>query len=221
MGPPPRSLAAEANGCFMVRVRRGPNRIQGCGARDAPDSGLPSDQSKHASTIGEQSDAIKLDTDIPIQGCVKTPRSFPTLVVLVCFLGLRSIRSRKIAKIFGCAIVRIFSTTFYTASVELTHSARPRAMTGICAKETAWNRRKPVVADRNIVCRCLGVSRLCRLEVESEKMVVNLASSGPSFIPPASPLCAGPRRAARCTPTMLDCRPTTTAVFSVGRWLCW
>ena len=72
MGPPPRSLAAEANGCFMVRVRHGPNRIQGCGARDAPDSGLPSDQSKHASTIGEQSDAIKLDTDIPIQGCVKT-----------------------------------------------------------------------------------------------------------------------------------------------------
>ena len=74
MGPPPRSLAAEANGCFMVRVRHGPNRIQGCGARDAPDSGLPSDQSKHASTIGEQSDAIKLDTDIPIQGCVKSRR---------------------------------------------------------------------------------------------------------------------------------------------------
>ena len=72
MGPPPRSLAAEANGCFMVRVRHGPNRIQGCGARDAPDSELPSDQSKHASTIGEQSDAINLDTEIPIQGCVKT-----------------------------------------------------------------------------------------------------------------------------------------------------
>src|SRR4029077_16107893 len=70
MGSPPRSPAAEANGCFMVRVRRGPNRIQGCGARDAPDSGLPSDQSKHASTIGKQSDAIKLDTDIPIQACV-------------------------------------------------------------------------------------------------------------------------------------------------------
>src|ERR1700722_13409044 len=59
------------------------------------------------------------------RGCVKTPRSFQTLVVLVCFRGLRSIRSRKIAKIFGCAIVRIFSTTFYTASVELTHSAPP------------------------------------------------------------------------------------------------
>src|SRR4029077_16401982 len=74
MGPPPRSLAAEANGCFMVRVRHGPNRIQGCGARDAPDSGLPSDQSKNASTIGKQTDAIKLDTDIPIQGCVKSRR---------------------------------------------------------------------------------------------------------------------------------------------------
>jgi hypothetical protein len=34
------------------------------------------------------------------RGCVKTPRSFHTLVVLVCFRGLRSIRSRKIAKNF-------------------------------------------------------------------------------------------------------------------------
>ena len=32
MGPPPRSLAAEANDCFMVRLRQGANRIQGCGA---------------------------------------------------------------------------------------------------------------------------------------------------------------------------------------------
>ena len=32
--------------------------------------------------------------------CVKTPRSFHTLVVLVFFRGLRSIRSRKIAKNF-------------------------------------------------------------------------------------------------------------------------
>lgn len=31
MCPPPRSLALEANGCFMVQVL-GPNRIQGCGA---------------------------------------------------------------------------------------------------------------------------------------------------------------------------------------------
>ena len=34
------------------------------------------------------------------RGCVKTPRSFHTLVVLVCFRGLRSIRTRKIAKNF-------------------------------------------------------------------------------------------------------------------------
>jgi hypothetical protein len=32
MGPPPRSLAAEANCCFMVGIRRRSNRIQGCGA---------------------------------------------------------------------------------------------------------------------------------------------------------------------------------------------
>src|SRR6201993_5596950 len=32
MGPPPRSLAVEANDCFMVRVQHGSNRIQGCGA---------------------------------------------------------------------------------------------------------------------------------------------------------------------------------------------
>jgi hypothetical protein len=32
MGPPPRSLAAEAIDCFMVRVPYGSNRIQGRGA---------------------------------------------------------------------------------------------------------------------------------------------------------------------------------------------
>src|SRR4051794_6734643 len=32
MGPPPWSLAAEAHDCFMVRLFRGSNRIQGCGA---------------------------------------------------------------------------------------------------------------------------------------------------------------------------------------------
>ena len=32
MGPSPRSLAAEANDCFMVRVPCGSNRIQGRGA---------------------------------------------------------------------------------------------------------------------------------------------------------------------------------------------
>src|ERR1700722_15284473 len=101
MGPPPRSLAAEANGCFMVRVRRGPNRIQGCGARDAPESGLPSDQSKHASTIGEQSDAIKLDTDIPIQGCVKTSACFRTDLFRSLLRGLSSFRFKKAAKNFA------------------------------------------------------------------------------------------------------------------------
>ena len=32
MGPPPRSLAAEAHDCFMVRLPLGANRIQVCGA---------------------------------------------------------------------------------------------------------------------------------------------------------------------------------------------
>lgn len=36
MCPPPRRLALEANGCFMVQVPRGPYRIQGCGAIIAP-----------------------------------------------------------------------------------------------------------------------------------------------------------------------------------------
>src|SRR6516225_5759225 len=69
MGPPPRSLAAEANGCFMVRVRHGPNRIQGCGARDAPDSGLPSDQPSEAvvewlRSTGARHVAIHFDLDV-------------------------------------------------------------------------------------------------------------------------------------------------------------
>src|SRR6476620_2073298 len=101
MGPPPRSLAAEANGCFMVRVRHGPNRIQGCGARDAPDSELPSDPSKHASTIGEQSDAINLATEIPIQGRVKTPARFYTDLFRSLFRALRPSRDEKIMEIFA------------------------------------------------------------------------------------------------------------------------
>jgi hypothetical protein len=43
MGASPRSLAAEANGCFMVGIQHGSNRIQGRGARVARDGGLPSD----------------------------------------------------------------------------------------------------------------------------------------------------------------------------------
>src|SRR3954451_18617786 len=42
MGPPPRSLAAEAHGCFMVRTPRGSNRIQGRGAMSRAQGGLPS-----------------------------------------------------------------------------------------------------------------------------------------------------------------------------------
>ncbi len=42
MCPLPRSLAAEANGCFMVRTPCGSNRIQGCGARFARHGRLPS-----------------------------------------------------------------------------------------------------------------------------------------------------------------------------------
>jgi hypothetical protein len=41
MGPPSRSLAAEANGCFMVGIRRGSNRIQGRGAIRAQMAGSP------------------------------------------------------------------------------------------------------------------------------------------------------------------------------------
>ena len=44
MGPLPRSLAAEAHGCFMVRTSNRSYRIQGCGARFARTGGLPSDR---------------------------------------------------------------------------------------------------------------------------------------------------------------------------------
>ena len=46
------------------------------------------------------------------RACVKTPRSFYTPLVLVCFRGLRSIGSRKIAKNFVCEIVGIFFDDF-------------------------------------------------------------------------------------------------------------
>ena len=42
MGPPPRSFAADAHDCIMVRSLR-TYRIQGCGAMIAPDGKLPSD----------------------------------------------------------------------------------------------------------------------------------------------------------------------------------
>ena len=72
MGPPPRSLTAEANSCFMVRVPHGPNRIQGCGASIAPERGLPSDQLYRTSNNEGNRVAVTLDTNVLIQGCVKT-----------------------------------------------------------------------------------------------------------------------------------------------------
>lgn len=42
MGPPPRSFAADAHDCIMVRSLQ-TYRIQGCGAMIAPDGKLPSD----------------------------------------------------------------------------------------------------------------------------------------------------------------------------------
>src|SRR5450759_2593788 len=72
MGLPPRSLTAEANGCFMVRVPHGPNRIQGCGASIAPERGLPSDQLYRTSNNEGHRVAVTLDTKVLIQGCVKT-----------------------------------------------------------------------------------------------------------------------------------------------------
>ena len=47
MAPPPRSFAADAHGCIMVRIRRRIHRMQGCGAMFAPDGGLPSDRPDH------------------------------------------------------------------------------------------------------------------------------------------------------------------------------
>src|ERR1039458_4853475 len=73
MGLPPRSLTAEANSCFMVRVPHGPNRIQGCGASIAPECGLPSDQLYRTSNNEGHRVAVTLDTKVLIQGCVKTP----------------------------------------------------------------------------------------------------------------------------------------------------
>src|ERR1700675_3440105 len=70
MGLPLRSLTAEANSCFMVRLPHGPNRIQGCGASIAPECGLPSDQLYQTSNNEGQRVAVTLDTKVLIQGCV-------------------------------------------------------------------------------------------------------------------------------------------------------
>jgi hypothetical protein len=89
MGLPPRSLTAEANGCFMVRVPHGPNRIQGCGASIAPERGLSSDQLYRTSNNGEHRVAVTLDTKVLIQGCVKTPTSDLHVELLSRLGGIR------------------------------------------------------------------------------------------------------------------------------------
>ena len=65
--------------------------------------------------------------------CVKTPRSFHTLVVLVCFRGLRSIRSRKIAKNFRLRDRSDFFHDFLHSLGRFDPSAFPRGMSRICA----------------------------------------------------------------------------------------
>src|ERR1700686_1244140 len=111
MGPPPRSLTAEANSCFMVRVPYGPNRIQGCGASIAPERGLPSDQLYRTWNEGHRV-AVTLDTKVLIQGCVKRPRAenaqncflsfllstVPTRVVLILFNVIETNVLRKSAR---------------------------------------------------------------------------------------------------------------------------
>src|SRR6516162_4905706 len=63
MGPPLRSLAVEANDCFMVRVQHGSNRIQGRSAMlRAQWAGSP------------RVVPTRLDIQIPIQGVVRDPR---------------------------------------------------------------------------------------------------------------------------------------------------
>src|ERR1700688_192868 len=93
MGPPPRSLTAEANSCFMVRVPHGPNRIQGCGASIAPERGLPSDQLYRTSNNEGHRVAVTLDTKVLIQGCVKTR------ILRVAGRGRSVLRSRSYARI--------------------------------------------------------------------------------------------------------------------------
>src|SRR6266403_5195589 len=111
MGPLPRSLTAEANSCFMVRVLHGPNRIQGCGASIAPERGLPSDQLYRTSNNEGHRVAVTLDTKVLIQGCVKTPmanfrvelpsrfRRCKSRFVLATTFGRRQLRKRLCASL--------------------------------------------------------------------------------------------------------------------------
>ena len=63
MGLPLRSLAPEANVCFMVWIPRGPNRIQGCGAMYRASWRAPL-----GSENIRRTDSRRLDRRTPIQG---------------------------------------------------------------------------------------------------------------------------------------------------------
>src|SRR5258705_2334228 len=118
MGPPPRSLTAEANSCFMVRVLHGPNRIQGCGASIAPERGLPSDQLYRTSNNEGHRVAVTLDTKVLIQGCVKT-RSSRECAELFSLFSSSTVTARAVLFLFN-----VIETNFLRASStsELSHS---------------------------------------------------------------------------------------------------
>ena len=100
MGPPPRSLTAEANSCFMVRVPHGLNRIQGCGASIAPERGLPSDQLYRTSNNEGDRVAVTLDTKVLIQGCVKTCTNRECAELFSLFL-LSTVTARAVLFLFN------------------------------------------------------------------------------------------------------------------------
>ena len=126
MGPPPRSLTAEANSCFMVRVPHGPNRIQGCGASIAPERGLPSDQLYRTSNNEGNRVAVTLDTNVLIQGCVKTRGS--------------SIAIEQVSRSRPFQVPALQAHSISRSNSRMSFSPRP----GILSFRTAWVKtRKP------------------------------------------------------------------------------
>src|SRR5450631_3463362 len=131
MGPPPRSLTAEANSCFMVRVPHGPNRIQGCGASIAPERGLPSDQLYRTSNneghrVAVTLDtkvliqvAVTLDTKVLIQGCVKTStsRERTELFSLFAFLTAPDNAVLFLFNLFEANVLRASPTSEFSHSL--------------------------------------------------------------------------------------------------------
>ena len=67
------------------------------------------------------------------RGCVKTPRSFHTLLVLACFRGLWSIRSRKNAKKFRLCDRSHFFGDFLHGLGRFEPFATPSGMAANCA----------------------------------------------------------------------------------------